>query len=150
MKTLANLASALVLAGAAMTVPLSAMAGETSATEAAHHHPLHVGFPLKADVFRKMVDKRVAGFRVVVEKEMGRANLPAEKRVEVRKGIDVAALEIKKEVDKVAADGLVTKEEAKELKEMAGKLRQKIEKEIPRDKHARRVKHPKHNRAKGT
>lgn len=136
MNPFARIASALIVASI-FAVPVSALADQKPADkkeldEKASKPSKHEKaiFPMKADDFRKMVEKRIERIKARVDHAMDKHNVPAPQRAEVTKGIDAALKDIHAAVDKVAADGVVTKDEAKQVKELADQLREKLRTEL--------------------
>jgi predicted transcriptional regulator len=146
MNTVARLAAALV-AAATFAVPMTSFAEGKPAsapTEVRHEHGggAHHGnkdkaqFPMKADEFRVMVEKKIEKIKARVEKGMERHKVPAVQRTVITKAVDEAAKQVRGAVDKAAVDGTVTKEEAKQVRELAEQLRTKIRGELG-GKHAK-------------
>jgi len=152
MKTFARVASALVAVSLSLS-PLVAMAdhrpadGAQAAARPADANPgvkkdhkkHEAAFPMKADQFRKHVDKRIEKVKARIEKAMEKHNVPAPKRAEIAKVVDSAIKDVHAAVDKAAADGVVTKEEAQAVKEVAQQVRAKVKAQI-KDKHAKKGK----------
>jgi tellurite resistance protein len=152
MSTLARIASVL-LAAATLTAPLAASAKPSSAKPkdaAAHVEKDKAQFPMKADEFRKMIDKRIERVKAHVEHSMEKHKLPAPQRAEVTKAVDAAVKEVRAAVDKAAADGVVTKDEAKQVRELAEQLRSKLRAELGGGKHANKHGKAKHRDRKGS
>lgn len=133
MKTLARIVSALIAASVAV-VPVTAMAdqkpSEAKPVEDAHlkgsSHRDRPAFPMKAEEFRKMVEKKLERIKARVERAMSKQSLPAPQRAEVNKAVDTAVKEVHSALDKAAADGVVTRDEAKQVKAIAEQLRAKM------------------------
>jgi hypothetical protein len=146
MNTVARLAAALI-AAATFAVPMTSFA-ETKPAAVEHGHKHHgdgdkAQFPMKADEFRSMVEKRIEKIKARVEKGMEEHKLPAAQRVVVTKAVDDAAKQVRGAVDKAAADGTVTKEEAKAVRDLAEQLRAKVRSELGGGAHAKAGKaHP--------
>ncbi len=94
-------------------------------------------YPMKADEFRAMVEKRIEKVKARVEKGMEEHKLPAAQRAVITKAVDDAAKQVRGAVDKAATDGTVTKEEAKQVRELAEQLRAKVRSELLGGKHAK-------------
>jgi hypothetical protein len=145
MNTVARLAAALI-AAATFAVPMTSFA-ETKPAPAEHGHRHHgegdkAQYPMKADEFRSMVEKRIEKVKARVEKGMEEHKLPAAQRAVITKAVDDAAKQVRVAVEKAAADGTVTKEEAKEVRDLAEQLRAKVRSELG-GKHAKAGKaHP--------
>ena len=145
MNTVARLAAALI-AAATFAVPMTSFA-ETAPAAVSHGQKHHgdkdkAQFPMKADEFRAMVEKRIAKVKARVEKGMEEHKLPAVQRAVITRLVDDAAKQVRGAAEKAAADGTVTKEEAKEVRELAEQLRAKVKGELG-GKHARAGKaHP--------
>ncbi|MEP7121737.1 MAG: hypothetical protein ABJE95_12535 [Byssovorax sp.] len=146
MNTVARLAAALI-AAATFAVPMTSFA-ETKPAPAEHGHKHHgdadkAQFPMKADEFRAIVEKRIERVKARVEKGMEEHKLPAAQRAVITKAVDDAAKQVRGAVDKAAADGTVTKEEAKQVRELAEQLRAKVRGELGGGAHAKASKaHP--------
>ena len=133
MNTVARLAAALI-AAATFAVPMTSFA-ETKPAPVEHGHKHHgdgdkAQYPMKADEFRSMVEKRIEKIKARVEKGMEEHKLPAAQRVVVTKAVDDAAKQVRGAVDKAAADGTVTREEAKQVRDLAEQLRAKVRGEL--------------------
>jgi hypothetical protein len=76
-------------------------------------------FPMPAAEFQARVAKRAEKVRARVEEHIANQNLPADKAAAVRAKMAAAQAAINQEVAKVVADGTVTKEEAKQVREVA-------------------------------
>jgi hypothetical protein len=76
-------------------------------------------FPMPAAEFQARVAKRAEKVRARVEEHIAKKNLPADKAAAVRAKMAAAQAAINQEVAKVVADGTVTKEEAKQVREVA-------------------------------
>jgi hypothetical protein len=131
MTTLARIASALI-AASALLFPLSAHA-ETRTPPGHHRH--EVAFPMKADSFKKLVDVRVDQLKGHLEQGLSRRSLSVEQKAEIEKTMDGAVKELHAAVDKVSADGTVTRDEAKQIKALSEQLRSKMRAEL-KGKHA--------------
>ncbi len=138
MNTLARIAAAVITASIAFAPSLTAMAEQKPADARPLEESAHRGgakhdraiFPMKADDFRKMVEKRIEHIKTNIERRMEKHSLPVPARAEVSKTVDAALKEIHAAVDKVAADGAVTKEEAKQIREIAEQLRDKMREQL--------------------
>ena len=82
-------------------------------------------FPMQADAFRAKVEARITKAREHVVARMNKKNVPADKQKELLAKFDDAAAKVRAETDKACADGTVTKEEAKSVRDLAKSLRQK-------------------------
>ena len=152
MNTVARLTAAL-LAAASFAVPMTSFAEPKPApalVESPRDHKggAHQGdkdkpqFPMKAEEFRVLVEKRIERVKARVEKGMERHKIPAAQRTEIAKAVEEATKHVRGAVDKAAADGTVTKEEAKQVRELAEQLRSKLQTAFG-GKHAKAGK-PKH------
>jgi hypothetical protein len=133
MNTVTRLLSALVVSSAFLAVPMVASADETPT---ALHKGGHGGrthekkdrpsFPMKGDEFRNHVETRIEKAKARVEKALDKHNVPAAARAEVKQAVDGAAKEVRGAAQKAAADGVVTKEEAKQVRDVAKQLRETV------------------------
>jgi hypothetical protein len=131
MKSLVRIASALI-AVSAFLLPLSAMA-ETRAPEGHKHH--ESAFPMKAEAFKKLVDLKVERMKDHLEKGIARRSLSAGQKADIEKTMDGAVKELHAAVEKVGADGVVTRDEAKQIRDLSEQMRNKVRAEL-RGKHA--------------
>ncbi|APR84639.1 Hypothetical protein A7982_09988 [Minicystis rosea] len=132
MKTLAHLASVFI-AATALVLPASAMA-ETK-TPAGHHGHKESGFPMKAEAYKKLVESKIDKMKGHFDKGVSKRSLSHEQKAEIDKSLEGALKELHSAVDKVSADGVVTKDEAKHVKELSEHLRGKVREEL-KGKHA--------------
>lgn len=79
-------------------------------------------FPMKADEFRKLVAERVGKARERMEKHISKKNVPEDKAKVLRARFEVGVAVLNRKVDQVTSDGTVTKEEAKEVRELVHKM----------------------------
>src|SRR5262245_37967270 len=82
-------------------------------------------FPMKAEQFKKLVEERIAHARERLDKALDAHDVPEATRAQIKKDFDAGAAAIRAAADKVASDGQVTKEEAKDVKDLAKDLKQK-------------------------
>jgi uncharacterized protein YajQ (UPF0234 family) len=130
--SLSRIASALITASA-LTFSFSA-AAETKAPPAAHHAQ-ESAYPMKAETFKKLVDGRLDRLKAHLEQGLAKRSLSSEQKAEIEKAMDGAVKELHSAVDKVGADGTVSREEAKQIKALSETLRNKMRAEL-RGKHA--------------
>ncbi len=126
MTTLARIASALI-AASALVFPGAAWAGSK-----AHHES---GYPMKAESFKKLVDNRVDRLKGHLDQGLSKRSLTPEQKSEIEKAMDGALKELHAAVDKVSADGVVTRDEAKKIKDLSDQLRSRMRAEL-KGKHA--------------
>ena len=129
------LAVALTLAFAA--VPATALAEgnhprRDEAKNKGEHKKDRAQFPIAADKFQAHVEKRITKMRERIESRMEKRNVLDAKRVEVRKNFEAGAGQVREAAKRAGADGTVTKEEAKQVRDLAKSLQQKA-----REKHGR-------------
>jgi hypothetical protein len=117
----------------AAAVSLVALALPGPALAAHHRSKAHAeapSFPMKADEYRKLADKRIEKVWSVVEKKLERRGVSADRKKAMRKTFDEVARETRAEVARAAADGTVTEAEANRVKKLSlglrGKLRERL------------------------
>ena len=132
MNTFARLASALI-AASVFALPVSAMA-ETKQPKG-HHSKAESAFPMKADVFKKIVDVKIDKMKGHFDQGLKKRSLSHGQKAEIDKSLEGALKDLHAAVDKVSADGVVTKDEAKHVKDISDQLRTKVREEL-RGKHA--------------
>lgn len=132
MKTLAHIASAL-LAATALLLPLSAHAENKAPS--GHHGRSESAFPMKADLFKKLVDGKIEKMKGHFDRGSKKRSLSHEQKAEIDKSLEGALKDLHSAVDKVSADGVVTKDEAKQVKDLSEQLRGRVRDEL-KGKHA--------------
>jgi len=137
MKTLARLASALI-AASALVLPASAMAENKAHQDSA--------FPMKAQVFKKLVDGKIQKIKGRFNRGVAKRSLSHGQKAGLEKSLEGALKDLHSAVDKVSSDGVVTKDEAKHIKDLSEQLRGKVREEL-KGKHAS-AKAKGHKRAK--
>lgn len=75
-------------------------------------------FPMKADEYKKHIAERTAKAREMLEKHISKKNAGADKAKEMREKFNATVARVNKKVDEVTADGTVSKEEAKEVRDI--------------------------------
>ncbi|WP_437674487.1 hypothetical protein [Sorangium sp. So ce131] len=159
MKKLALITSAFAALAAltAAAAPAAAAARETpaAAADAAHHGrgKARPHFPMEAARFSKRVDERIAKQRAKVEAKMEKRGVPAPRRAEVRKALDDLQGKVRAAVDRAAKDGVITHDEAKQVREITRAARKAIAEQLglekKHDKKEKREKGGKKRPARG-
>lgn len=80
--------------------------------------------PMDAKKFQELVEKRIAKAREHLEGAMDRHSVPEPIRAQVRKEFEAGAAAIREAAKSAGADGTVTKDEAKEVRELSRDLKQ--------------------------
>jgi len=80
-------------------------------------------FPMQAAQFQQKVEERQQRHRERFEAAVAEKKIPAEKVAEIRAKMADKQAKMKAEVDKVCADGTVTLDEAKQVRQFAKSLR---------------------------
>ena len=130
MNTLKTVASALVAVGV-LLAPMAAMAEGKPAPETAAHD----AYPMKAEAFKKLADRKVELLKTHAERGIAKRSLLPEQKTAVEKSLDSGIKDLRAAIDKVAADGIVTRDEAKQIKALADQFRSKLRDQL-RGKHA--------------
>ncbi len=140
------LRSSIVAALLALSVvPAAAFASPestgTTASQRVHQEKKEKeSFPMPAAEFKAKAEARVQKARSRIVERMNAKNVPAEKQKVVLAKFDEASAKVMAEVDKVCADGTVTKEEAHAVMKLARELREEARKEHKEHKAARSQK----------
>ncbi|WP_437732967.1 hypothetical protein [Sorangium sp. So ce1335] len=125
--------AALVALGVAAP-PAAAAAKETPAAAArAPHHGRGKGqpqFPQDAASFSKRVDAKIAKQRAKAEARMQKGGVPDARRAEIRKALDDAQAKVRAAVDRAAKDGVITQDEAKQVRKLAREARKAIAEQL--------------------
>jgi archaellum component FlaC len=90
---------------------------------------------MKADIFKKLVDGKIEKLKGHFSKSVAKRSLSHEQKSEIDKSFEGALKDLHSAVDKVSADGVVTKDEAKQIKSLSEHLRTRVREEM-RGKHA--------------
>jgi len=115
-----------------VAAPAAAYAGEGRAQAGAKDEKPREGkrFPVAAETFQKHVEKRIEHAREKLEAHMKEKNIAEDKRAAIRKEFESSAAEVRAAVKRVSQDGTVTKEEAKEVHDLAKSLRHKAHEKL--------------------
>ena len=114
---------ATALADATPGTPPAARAGDKAAKKAKDKGAKQ--FPMKAATFKDHVEKRIAKAREKLGEQLERHNVPQATRDQVMKDFEAGAVAVRAAADRVAKDGEVTQQEAKEVRDLAKDLKQK-------------------------
>jgi hypothetical protein len=82
-------------------------------------------FPMKAEAFRDMVEKRIAHAREKLDRVLERKEVPDALRTQIKKDFEDGATAVRTAATRVSADGTVTKDEAKQVRDLAKDLKKK-------------------------
>lgn len=82
-------------------------------------------FPMPAESFNKHIEKRLAKAREHLVKALDKNNAPAATKAQATKDFDAGAAAVRALSAKVAADGTVTADEAKQVRGLSKELKQK-------------------------
>ncbi|AUX47980.1 uncharacterized protein SOCE26_095060 [Sorangium cellulosum] len=150
MNKLARITSTLAALAAltAAAAPAAAAAREipAAAAEAPRHGrgKARPHFPMDAARFSKRVDERIAKQRAKIEAKMEKRGVPVPRRAEVRKALDDLQGKVRAAVDRAAKDGVITQDEAKQVRELTRAARKAIAEQLglekKRDKKEKREK----------
>jgi hypothetical protein len=80
-------------------------------------------FPMKGADFITMVDAKIQKVRAKVQEKLAKHPLPDATRKQVMAEVDAGAAKVKAAAQKAAADGTVTKDEAKEVRDLAHQVK---------------------------
>src|SRR5262245_30095192 len=125
MTTLTRIASAL-LAAAALVFPFSSARAENRPPAPHHHAKQESAFPLKAEAYKKLVDSQIGQLKGHMSKGLQKRSLSHGQKSEIEKAMDGALDELHAAVEKVSADGMVTRDEANKTKALSDKLRARM------------------------
>ena len=80
-------------------------------------------YPMKADEFKALVEKRIDKVREAVDKKLDRSGVSPDRKKAIHKMLDEEAKPIRAEVAKAAAHGTVTQADGDKVKTLTGALR---------------------------
>ena len=113
---------AVALAFALVAAPAAAHAG---AKDKSAEVKKERKFPMPAESFNKLVEKRITKAREHLIKALDRHNVPEATKAQATKDFDAGAASVRALSAKVQADGTVTQDEAKQVRDLAKDLKQK-------------------------
>ena len=113
-----NIMKRFLIAAAALATTLG-LAGMASAEGKDHKGGREkLVFPMKADEFQKRIDGRLQKKKERIEKKLSEKQVPADKAKEIRDRFAENAAKIAAATKQVTSDGVVTEEEAKQVREV--------------------------------
>ena len=80
-------------------------------------------FPIAAQKFHEHIEARISKQRARVEQAMEKRSVPEATRAQVRKELDIGSAAVRDIVKRVGADGSVTREEAREVRELTKEIK---------------------------
>lgn len=83
-------------------------------------------FPMKGGDFITMVDARIVKIRARVQEKLAKHPLPEATKKAVLADVDAGAARVKAAAQKAAADGTVTREEAKSVRDVAKDVKKEV------------------------
>jgi hypothetical protein len=104
-----SLIAVFALAASAIALPAAAHGGGGDKAK----------FPMPAAEFTQHMNARIEKWRAKLEKNIAEKNLPADQAQAARTAFDQGAAQVRNEAAKAAADGVVTKEEAQQVRQVA-------------------------------
>jgi len=122
------------LAALALAALVSALS--PSVALAAHHHR-HVdraSYPMKADEFRQLMEKRIDSVRAAIDRKLDKRGVSAERKKAIHKIFDDAAKDVRAEMNRAAAKGTVDREDAENVKTLASGLRARVRQRLRAEK----------------
>jgi hypothetical protein len=123
------LAATLVAAG------LLAPSATSAATKhRAHSHEAGPSYPMKAEDFRELMDKRIDRVRAAIDKKLDRRGVSADRKKAIHKIFDEASKDLRAEIARATADGTVTESEGDKVKALAVALRAKVRERLRAEK----------------
>jgi hypothetical protein len=119
---LRTIASLFFSAAALLTLAPAASAADKK-EEKSEHGKHHAKFPMPAAEFKKHSDERLAKWAGKLEEHIKRKNMPEAEAKAARARFAELSAKVNAAVTKAGADGTVTHEEAKEVREVAKEAR---------------------------
>ncbi len=152
----------LVLALAFTVIASSLSPGVAAA--AAHHHAHHddrASYPMPADEFRKLMEKRIDAVRAAIDRKLERRGVSPDRKKAIHKIFDEASKDLRAEIARAAAGKTVTHADAEKAKTLASGLRARVRERLRAEKspklkeklarqEAAKKDHAGHDRGKGS
>jgi hypothetical protein len=126
----------------AAALALAAVLQPASAGAATHHRASHAAgpsFPMKADEYRALMEKRIDSVRAVIDRKLDRRGVSPDRKKQIHAIFDESAKDLRAEIARAAADGTVTQREAEKVKPLLTGLRSKVRERLRagKDPHAK-------------
>jgi hypothetical protein len=122
----------------AAVLGLTALLDPGVAAAATRHHRAHhaaaPSYPMKADEYRTLMEKRIDGVRAIIDRKLDRRGVSAERKKAIHKIFDEASRDLRSEIARAAADGTVTQTEADRVKPLVTGLRAKVRERLRAEK----------------
>ncbi|EYF04717.1 hypothetical protein [Chondromyces apiculatus] len=96
--------------------------------------------PMTAKAFQEKVEARIRETRANVEVAMEKHAVPAPVRAQVRKDMEAGAAAVREALKQVAADGQVSRDEAKKVRELTRDMRQSSREKLRPATHGKRAR----------
>lgn len=106
-------------------------------------------FPMKGGDFITMVDARIQKVRTRVQEKLAKHPLPDATKKQILADVDAGAAKVKAAAQKAAADGTVTKDEAKEVRDLAHQVKKDVRAKAGLPEHGKGRGKGKDGRGKG-
>ena len=91
-------------------------------------------FPMKAEQFEKMIEKRIEHIKSKIEAALKKHDVSDADKAKVMKEVDEGAASVRAAAKKAGADGTVSKDEAKSIRDLAKKIREDIRTKLTQKK----------------
>lgn len=128
-----------LLAAALALAALVAPGAADAAPRHRSHHAAGPSYPMKAEEFRALMEKRIDGVRNTIDKKLDRRGVSAERKKAIHKIFDESSKDLRAEIARATADGTVTEGEAGKVKALVVGLRSKVRERLraEKDPHAK-------------
>lgn len=117
-----------------LTVVAALVAPVTTRSALAKPKKSAASYPMKADEFRKITEKRLDGIRRTVEKKLDRGGVSVDRKKTVLRWLGESEKDARTALDKAAADGVVTEDEAGKVKALVTGVRAKLRERMALEK----------------
>jgi hypothetical protein len=132
-----NLPARLLAAALALCTLASPVAAGAAGHRRAPAHHAGPSYPMKADDFRKLMEKRIDGVRGTIDKKLDRHGVTPDRKKAIHRIFDEVSKDLRAEIDWAAADGTVTQAEADKVKTLTTGLRARVRERLRAEKNPR-------------
>jgi hypothetical protein len=114
-----------------LLAPSAAVAAPRHRARSQHAGP---SYPMPAEEFRELMDKRIDRVRAAIDKKLDRRGVSAERKKVIHQIFDEASKDLRAEIAHATADGTVNEAEADKVKALAAGLRTKVRERLRAEK----------------
>jgi hypothetical protein len=106
------------------------------AAAASHHRAHHdsASYPMKADEFRQLMEKRIDAVRAAIDRKLDKRGVSSDRKKAIHRVFDEASKDLRDQINRAAASGTVTRADAEKAKTLATGLRARVRERLRAEK----------------